>query len=75
MKKEELTREIVAVDLRGQNYTLNEFTEYTLAKSYNQSQWVAGPRRYALADGSPVIESEEGTFQIVETGIDLRTVK
>ena len=61
MEKEELTREIVAVDLKGKIYTINEFT-------------TEGHRRYALDDGTQVNQTAEYLFQIAETEVDLRTV-
>jgi hypothetical protein len=74
MKKEELTRQIVAVDERKQTYTINEFTEYVLAETFNQSEWEEGLHRFALEDGSAVNPAGDSLFQVVESGLVLREV-
>jgi hypothetical protein len=74
MKKEELTRRILAVDDRRQTYTIKEFTEFVLSETFNQSEWQEGTHRFELEDGTPVNQVSDEFFEVVGKGITLRPV-
>lgn len=61
MKNEVLSRSIVAIDLEGKVYTINEYTS-------------GQNHRYALSDGNAVEQTTEHVFRIPETGVDLRAI-
>lgn len=61
MPNEVLTRSIVAVDLTGKVYTINEYK-------------IEDERRYELYDHTEVAQTSQYIYQIEKNGIDLRAI-
>ena len=65
MNNERITRSIVAVDLKGNIYSIHEYVNDSDGSSKS---------RFALEDGTPVDHSGEAVFVIPSTGVDLRAI-
>ena len=72
MKKR--TGSFSARDDNGRQYTIHIYTEYTNAGSRDDPHAVLeGPKELVLSDGSHVNRRDKGIYEIVGTGVTLRS--